>query len=263
MSELNGERAHSASRIDSQLPKLSVITICLNDPLGVQKTIDSVTKQDYPNLEYVLIDGASRKETLEVLERNRHCFDRFLSEPDGGIYDAMNKGLRSASGEWYIMMNAGDVFSSSSVVSECMKKILQYGTATWAGGGSRINFGSTYRDYFANPERGVFHHQSLFIKKALHKKYGLYVDSRSSNAWDFFFFNLLDNEKFLKLDSLVSVCDGQGVSSSVKNYLHVSAMAFLFGRQGRLETALKMLLYPAYRSFRNLFRYAAVSKNKN
>lgn len=232
-------------------PKVSVITIGLNDPVGVEKTIQSVLAQTYRNIEFIVIDGGSKEETLEVLQNYSQHFTHFVSEPDHGIYDAMNKGLALSSGDWYIMMNAGDVFYSLSVISDSMQKIFENPDIAWAGGGSKVDFGSRSTIYFSDDEKGVFHHQSLFIKKELHKKYGLYINSRASNAWDFFFFNLLRNEKFLKLDFVVSICDGEGVSSTVKNYLHVSTISFLFGQSGRIETALKLLLYPVYRFLKN------------
>lgn len=235
-----------------RFPTVSVITVCLNDPIGVRRTIESVLSQTYLSVEFLLIDGGSGKETQDILAEYVHCFDKYFSESDNGIYDAMNKGLINSSGAWYIMMNSGDIFQSPSVISDCMEKILEHPDVAWAGGGSKVDFGSRSTIYFSDDEKGVFHHQSLFIKKEIHKKYGLYINSRASNAWDFFFFNLLSNEKFLKLDSVVSICDGQGVSSTVKNYLHVTTISFLFGQSGRIETALKLLLYPLYRSMRNI-----------
>src|SRR6202020_294197 len=106
------------ARVNLMLPSVSVITICLNDPEGARRTIESVRQQDYPSIEYVVIDGGSRDETLSVYASNRDAIDVLVSEADCGIYDAMNKGLRASTGEWCIMMNAGDIFASASAIRD-------------------------------------------------------------------------------------------------------------------------------------------------
>jgi glycosyltransferase involved in cell wall biosynthesis len=239
------------------LPLLSVITICLNDPEGARRTIESVRRQDYPSLEYVVIDGQSRDETLAVYASHRDAIDVYVSEPDHGIYDAMNKGLRASTGEWYIMMNAGDVFASPSVIRDNMSQIVD-GGGNWGGGGSCIRYADgSQRIYFSNAGDYIFHQQSVFIRRALHEQYGYFIADSASNAWDYFFFHLIRHEPFVKTNMLVSICDGTGVSLSVNNYLHAQAIAFLFGREGRIKTAARLLLYPTYRrfsSFRSFFR---------
>jgi glycosyltransferase involved in cell wall biosynthesis len=239
------------------LPSVSVITICLNDPDGVRLTIESVQRQDYPSLQYVVIDGQSRDETLAVYASYRDAIDVFVCEPDRGIYDAMNKGLRASTGEWYIMMNAGDVFASANAIRENMSLIMA-GGGNWGGGGSCIRFADgSERTYFSDADTCVFHQQSIFIRRAIHEQYGYFIVDRASNAWDYFFFQLIRNEPFVKTDMLVSICDGTGVSLSVPNYLHAHVIAFLFGRESRIKTATILLLYPVYRrisSFRSLFR---------
>ncbi len=79
--------------ISSDLPKVTVVTVVLNDPEGLKQTFKSIGEQTYENLEYIVIDGGSRAETLEVIHENLDKIDIWLSEPDRGIYDAMNKGI--------------------------------------------------------------------------------------------------------------------------------------------------------------------------
>jgi glycosyltransferase involved in cell wall biosynthesis len=220
----------------------------LNDPEGARQTIESVRKQDYPALEFIVIDGGSDAPTQSVYASNRDAINILISEPDRGIYDAMNKGLRASTSEWYIMMNAGDVFAEPSAIRDNMRLIAALDGATWGGGGSCIQYpDGSARNYFADPKLGIFHQQSLFIRRVLHEKYGYFVVNRASNAWDYFFFQLISNEPFASTNLLVSNCDGTGISSSVTNYLQVHAMAFLFGRQGRMKTAAVFVLYPIYR----------------
>lgn len=98
-------------------PLVSVVTVVRNDAAGLARTIDSVASQDYSRIEYLVIDGASTDETPEVLKSHQAQVNRWISEPDAGIYDAMNKGAGLASGEYVCFMNAGDTFAASDTVT--------------------------------------------------------------------------------------------------------------------------------------------------
>lgn len=92
--------------------KLTIVTVVLNDPEGLEMTLNSVIEQRqyYENIEHVVIDGASQAPTLDIIERYLHNLDRVISESDKGIYDAMNKGVELATGDALLFMNAGDCF---------------------------------------------------------------------------------------------------------------------------------------------------------
>lgn len=98
--------------------KVSVITVCWNCKENIEKTLKSVIGQTYPNVEYIIVDGASTDGTLEIIEKYREDITTLISEADSGIYNAMNKGVKVATGQWCIFMNAGDVFASKDVISE-------------------------------------------------------------------------------------------------------------------------------------------------
>ena len=97
--------------------KISVITVCYNDRERIEKTILSVLSQSYGNLEYIVIDGGSTDGTVDIIKKYANRIAYFVSESDEGIYDAMNKGLRKAVGEWVCFLNAGDLFVSESVLN--------------------------------------------------------------------------------------------------------------------------------------------------
>ena len=109
--------------ISDYLPKISIITVVLNDKNLLIKTIKSVTSQDYSNLEHIIIDGGSFDGTIKFIEKLKSDKFKWTSEPDMGIYDAMNKGLKLSDGEWVIFLNAGDCFASNTIVSEVFKNI--------------------------------------------------------------------------------------------------------------------------------------------
>ena len=98
-------------------PEFSIITICHNAAANLEQTIQSVLCQNYKNLEYIIIDGKSTDATAKILDKYKADIDHLTSEPDKGIADAMNKGLKQASGNWILFLHAGDYLLSEDTIS--------------------------------------------------------------------------------------------------------------------------------------------------
>ena len=98
--------------------KVTVITVCYNAIDCIEATLQSVLQQTYSNIEYIVVDGGSKDGTLDVIKKYASRITRFISEPDKGIYDAMNKGIALSTGDWINFMNAGDVFVNADVVKD-------------------------------------------------------------------------------------------------------------------------------------------------
>lgn len=103
-------------------PLITIVTVVFNGVSSVEKTISSVLNQSYPNIEYIIIDGGSSDGTLDIIKSYQGGISYWESGDDSGIYDAMNKGIRIASGEWISFLNAGDVFYSPEVISNVFTK---------------------------------------------------------------------------------------------------------------------------------------------
>jgi glycosyltransferase involved in cell wall biosynthesis len=99
-------------------PLVTVITVCFNCKSDIEKTIKSVLEQTYDNIEYLIIDGGSTDGTVDVIKTYSDRLAYWVSEPDRGIYDAMNKGLQKAAGEWVNFMNVGDLFVDEMVATD-------------------------------------------------------------------------------------------------------------------------------------------------
>ena len=104
-------------KTEQNLPLVTVITVCRNAIGPLRQTMENVAAQKYENMEYLVVDGASTDGTPEMLAQSKVSNMRYVSEPDRGIYDAMNKGAGLATGEWLIFMNAGDTFAADDVLS--------------------------------------------------------------------------------------------------------------------------------------------------
>lgn len=109
--------------LNKSLPRISVITVVLNRLEGFRKTYNSVIRQTYKNTEYIVIDGDSNDGTLEFIHNNTKNISYWHSEKDTGIYDAMNKGARAATGDWIIYMNSGDTFFSKDTLARLVSHI--------------------------------------------------------------------------------------------------------------------------------------------
>lgn len=173
----------------SPTPRFSIITICLNEVDGIEATCQSLISQSLPDREWLVIDGGSTDGTLEVLAKHAAHITRLVSEPDGGIYDAMNKGIAMARGDYLLFMNGGDRFASGNVlarVAQAPRVDLIYGD---------IRLGSAEGPLWKSParlERGLLlkrslPHQASFYQRGLFDRFGLYDTSyRIAGDYEFF-----------------------------------------------------------------------------
>ena len=158
-------------------PKISVITVCFNASELIEKTILSVIGQNYPNIEYIIIDGGSTDGTQNIINKYVDLISYWISEPDKGIYDAMNKGIKAATGEWVNFMNAGDYFTTNHVlydifINKNYKGIdIIYGDSTIIdnSGNYIVNRSSSNYEYLRyNP---IFRHGASFVRTSVHKMF--------------------------------------------------------------------------------------------
>lgn len=162
--------------------KFSIITVTFNSSKTLQATIDSVTKQNYSDIEYIIIDGYSTDITLEIIKSNSSKISKWISEPDNGLYDAMNKGISMATGDIIGILNSDDIFSSNSVLEEIAAFHLKYNIDASIGNVIQKNTNNdiirVYRSISWTPEKlkiGFMPpHPSIFIRRDLFQKFGLY-----------------------------------------------------------------------------------------
>ena len=103
--------------------KISIITVCLNSESTIEQAFNSVLSQDFPDIELIVVDGASTDGTLEIIEKYKNRIGASISEPDQGIYDAMNKGIELATGDVIGILNSDDFYASTSIISQVAKEL--------------------------------------------------------------------------------------------------------------------------------------------
>lgn len=208
--------------------KISIITINYNNKKGLDKTIQSVMSQTQTDYEFIIIDGASTDGSSELIESYAEKLDYWISEPDSGVYNAMNKGIKIANGEFVIFMNSGDTFYSNSVL-EKVNPLLGDEFDIYYGDNYKIKPNSKRKKTY--PEKLSFsffyssciNHQSTFIRKQLFFDYFLYDENfKIVSDWEFFIYIIcIENRPYKYLQMTICNYDFTGISS-LKEYKVIS-----------------------------------------
>jgi len=198
---------------------LSVITVTRNAAPLLSRTIDNISSQNGSHFEYIVIDGASTDGSQEMLASSQRV-DRWISEPDKGIYDAMNKGVRMASGQWILFMNAGDTFATADVTAKLISAADEYPEADVIYG-DVIRCGDTPGDESLRKasdtlkgHRLAFCHQSVICRREHLLRHPF--DIRHRYSADFKFFRTLQKRgcRFVHLNLPVARFDVTGISTT-------------------------------------------------
>jgi len=190
-------------------PKIIVITVVINDPCGLRRTINSVNEQTYEDCKQIVIDGGSTDdETIALIKQYEDTFVYCVSESDAGIYDAMNKAMRYASDDSYIVfMNAGDTFAASSAVENVIKRLSPstdafYGDIYVRGEGGALimhQAKSFDLDTLLRYGTGAVCHQAFFIKRSLAPKYDIRYTYKAELNW---YFDILQANSHIKIQHI-------------------------------------------------------------
>lgn len=199
--------------------RCSVITINYNNRDGLRSTIESVVRQTCQDYEYIIIDGGSTDGSAEVIKEYKKSIDYWVSEPDRGIYHAMNKGVAQAHGEYCIFMNSGDIFYDDSVLD--VIRNLGFEEDIVVG---KVVANDGYLQLFLPPSRdislyylysGTVPHQGSFIKTDLLRRIPYDENLRIVSDWKFFLEAIIiSNCSVRYVDEFVSKFDKNGVSTS-------------------------------------------------
>lgn len=192
--------------------KISIITVVYNNEVTIRQAIESVLNQSYPNIEYIIIDGNSKDNTVSIIEEYKNRLGCFITEPDKGLYDAMNKGIQAATGDVIGILNSDDLYQDLDVIMDVMHQFdndakldILYGDLVYVKSDdtNKIvrNWKSKgyYNRFFENAN--VPPHPSLFVKSKVYNEAGLFdLDYKIAADYEFMlriFKKYMFNSKYL------------------------------------------------------------------
>ena len=223
------------------VPKVSVITICYNAECEIEKTLLSVINQCYTNIEYIIVDGASNDKTVDIIKKYSSSITRWKSEPDRGCYDAMNKGIDMATGDWIVFMNSGDSFYSNNSIAQAIS----------IGEGADVIYGdvkviASYGSYELAPypidffDKGImpFCHQSCFVKMKLIRKYRFKIQYKISADFDSLYSIWKETKNFCYIPMTIATYDVSGGSLSFDHYERVLKENYKIMDKGDIKSCI-------------------------
>jgi len=239
--------------------KISIITVCRNAERVIERTIRSVLDQDYATIEYIIIDGASTDQTMQIVRQWEARISRVISEPDIGIFDAMNKGVQNASGDFLLFLNAGDFLIHSSAISSVVRLIREKGLHEVDVISARLLvYNPNGEARIWTPRRasqlsfyhGSLPHPSTFQNKKAFHKIGLFDPClKIAGDYEWFVRGFANALQFHILDILTTVFINDGISASIE-----------WNSTQRKEIELVRARYFSHRFWLNIGRF--LRKNK-
>jgi len=205
-------------------PLISIITVVYNNVGSLEETILSIIGQTYKNIEYIIIDGKSTDGTIDVVKKYEDKIAYWISEADGGIYDAMNKGLRNATGDWICFINAGDGLADKNVIQNIYdKSFFRNEQVDVLYGDSVVIYNDLRKKMFYARKpikylwKGpVFRHGAMFVRRSLHQAHPFRLDNRYKICADFdlIYHLFVDKFKFLYVDEIIMYFEQDGISNN-------------------------------------------------
>lgn len=198
--------------------KISVITVCYNAAEVIEQTIVSVVSQEYSNVEYIIIDGNSTDGTVDIIKRYTDAISYWISEPDNGVYDAMNKGVDKATGDWVYFIGAGDLLLN--ILDKLAPQLTEANT---------IYYGDVYRNDLQRVYDGKYPgyrlaitnicHQAIFYPLEVLRKYRYSTRYKLLADHDLNMRCYGDkNVRFRYLPMLIAIYEGDGISAATPDY---------------------------------------------
>jgi len=228
----------------NSVPKITVITVCFNARVDLEDTIKNIESIAYPNLEYIVIDGGSNDGTVELLSNYSHVVDKWVSEPDDGIYDAMNKGWKLADlNSFIIYLGSGDKLLN---IPDCQRSpdVVYYGNVI-VGNNTTFKSKADFRLMLGN----TLHHQALLIHKSINDQPPFNLRYKTYSDYDFNLRLYLRDVKFKFEMDLLGYAKPDGVSST----LNINEMSSVVKNNCGTFIATMSYLYLFIQSFKIRF----------
>jgi glycosyltransferase involved in cell wall biosynthesis len=242
--------------------RLSIITINLNNYSGLKKTIESVICQSFTDFEFLIIDGGSSDQSINIIKMFENRIDYWVSESDSGIYNAFNKGIQKSKAEYCFFLNSGDYLVSPNVLEMIFKNefhddvifgnmfvLLNNKIVGKSKGNGRISFLDIYD--------GMIKHQASFIRKKLFEEFGYYNEQLKIIAdWEFFLKSIgFGGATYKYIDIDITCFDNNGISNNNAGIVEQE-------RKIVLDSCLPLMMHKDYSFLQNFSRYEILTRYK-
>jgi glycosyltransferase involved in cell wall biosynthesis len=232
--------------------KISIITVTYNSSETIIDTLNSIKEQSFRNIEYIIIDGNSKDNTLSIISEYDHIISKVVTEPDAGIYDAMNKGIKLATGDIIGILNSDDIYDNSNVI-ESVIQVFESDNAIDAVYGNLSYFRTAqptkivrfwkslpfYDNFFEDGY--VIPHPTLFVKRQVYEKIGLYFpDFKISSDYELMLraFKINQFKPFYLNKNLVKMRMGGRSTKNIQNIILGNQEIYKAWRMNNLSTPL-------------------------
>lgn len=245
--------------------KISIITVSYNSEATIETTFQSVANQTYDNIEYIVVDGNSKDATHSIIKKYKDVVTKWVSERDDGLYDAMNKGIKMATGDVIGLINSDDLFCDNKAIEKVMKVFESNPTIDSVYADlfyvSQDNTDNIVRRWVTGEQRKFKYgwhpaHPTLYIKKEVYNKYGLF-DLDYKLAADFeIMLRFLEKYKistFYLKEALVKMRLGGATNQSVENIYKQNVECIKSFRMNGIN--VNPVLYPFYRIVPKFFQF--------
>ncbi|WP_026728013.1 glycosyltransferase family 2 protein [Flavobacterium denitrificans] len=237
------------------MPKISIVTISYNSIRCIENCIQSIVGQSYNDKEFIVIDGGSTDGTLSVIEKYKDQIDYFVSEPDKGISDAFNKGIKAATGDVVVFINSDDLLVENAL--EIFAKYYDPAIDVYCGNvilwNSKTNYkalGAALIEFPHIPFKYRLWHQAVYIRKSAYERYGLYnVDLRYIMDLDLVMRMYQNKASFKKIPETLAVFQLGGISQSSTAKLWAERKKVILDNGGTKLDAIIWISYLKIRTF--------------
>ncbi|WP_269241733.1 glycosyltransferase family 2 protein [Flavobacterium limnophilum] len=214
----------------TKFPLISIITVSYNAVSSIEETILSVINQDFADYEYIIIDGGSTDGTVDIIKKYQDKITLWISEPDKGIYDAMNKGINVAKGEWCYFMNAGDYFYDLKLLANVNEKLKETEYSVVVGKVALYDKSSNVSKYFPEFKNDIIDykprylfnshlcHQALLVRTLTYRSVGCFnLDYKFFSDFNTVYTIIANEKRFEKIDLVIAKYNLDGVSANYKS----------------------------------------------
>jgi len=199
-------------------PLITVITVVFNGEKYLEETILSVINQSYDNVEYIVIDGGSSDKTIDIIGKHENAIDYWVSEQDKGVYDAMNKGISNATGDWVLFLGSDDIVSNVNTIQNIFDnenvKLNSYSKLDILVGNVMYKNNNYLNSSFSSllKLRNTVHHQAAFYSRKIFFTFKYNSDFKISADYELNLKLFLEEAISLKVDQVVAICSPDGLS---------------------------------------------------